>query len=665
MKVRTSQGSDRFGYFSFRHLYILLLRRPYSAIMFGAIFCTLVVKLFHSFRVNLPGQFFSWILADVAVLLAIEIVLVICCYHWPRRWVIRVACIVAAVVCTWSVMNAGWLMRTGTQILPTVLLPLFRDPLNSCAIIGYGLVRMPVAAVILLGPSGVALAFLFYILARPHRPRYRAKKFARRTSIVAVIVVGCALGRVGMMESDTERPLSSDLRYNVQLRAVANLVLSSSELLTNNHHHDNATRIVAAFDQVQIGRGESAGLDYNIVVVVLEGVQYRFTSLYDEKSTLTPYLVSLAKEGVEFSNTHSAVTHTTKVLFSLLTGKFPSVSQDISETVPVEKPYSSLATILKEQAGYRTAFFQSAKGNFEARPGLVHNLGFDKFWARENLDDPNAFLGSLGSDEFRMIEPISQWIREDSEKPFLLTVLCSVTHDPYVVPRWFAEPVRDPVERYRQAIRYTDDFIAKLDAELKSFGLKEKTIFCVIGDHGEAFGEHGLSGHERIEFEEALSIPFCLRCPGLLEPGVKVAESVSSIDLTPTLLTLLGYDIKSMDFDGLDALNLADMQRRVYFSGWLWQSPAGFIESNRKYVYNPSNQAVYVYDLRSDPLELTRLDVSQQQAVEIANDVLTWRENSVFKIIQTPKGEKKLYDNWSCRWEGRICLARYNNHSED
>jgi hypothetical protein len=26
-----------------------------------------------------------------------------------------------------------------------------------------------------------------------------------------------------------------------------------------------------------------------------------------------------------------------------------------------------------------TAFFQSAKGTFESRPGLVHNLGFEKF----------------------------------------------------------------------------------------------------------------------------------------------------------------------------------------------------------------------------------------------------------------------------------------------
>jgi phosphoglycerol transferase MdoB-like AlkP superfamily enzyme len=45
---------------------------------------------------------------------------------------------------------------------------------------------------------------------------------------------------------------------------------------------------------------------------------------------------------------------------------------------------------------FRTAFFQSAKGSFEARPGLVYNLGFDKFWARDDLNDPNAFLGGQG-----------------------------------------------------------------------------------------------------------------------------------------------------------------------------------------------------------------------------------------------------------------------------
>ena len=125
---------------------------------------------------------------------------------------------------------------------------------------------------------------------------------------------------------------------------------------------------------------------------------------------------------------------------------------------------------------------------------MVYNLGYDDFWARDDSDDPNSFLGYLGCDEFAMLKPVTEWIKAD-QRPFFLTVLCSVTHDPYEVPEWFATPAKEPLERYKQAIFYTDKFLSELDVKLGSLGLADNTIFCVIVDHGEAFGEHGLLGH--------------------------------------------------------------------------------------------------------------------------------------------------------------------------
>jgi phosphoglycerol transferase MdoB-like AlkP superfamily enzyme len=322
------------------------------------------------------------------------------------------------------------------------------------------------------------------------------------------------------------------------------------------------------------------------------------------------------------------------------------------------KPYASLATILKQNLNFRTAFFQSAKGNFECRPGLVYNLGFDKFWARDDLNDPNAFLGYLACDEFSMLEPITEWIKADP-RPFFLTILCSVAHDPYEVPEWFAAPAKEPVERYRQAIFYTDEFLAALDAELAKLNLTDKTILCVIGDHGEAFGEHGLLGHERIAFDEVLHIPFCLRAPFLAKPATTVTQAVSSVDLAPTLLALLGFDIEAADFDGVDALGHIPDDRKVYFSGWMRQSPAGFVKANRKFIYNPANKMVSVYDLSVDPLELSMTELPEQQATQIADEIIAWRKNSIFQLDQQRTGEKTLFDSWLCRWTNRVSSAKY------
>lgn len=632
-------------------LWQFLVPRAHSVIVFSALLCTLTVKWFHAERYNLTGHYFEWILTDIAFLLSVEVALSMLCFLWPKKWMVGLALIVAAVVCAWSFMNAGWLIRTGTQILPRVLLPLVRAPLSALCIVGVNLVKMPVAALVLLGPSVIALGFFFFVLSKPTVPRYEHKSFFIRVLICLVIVLAAVVLRLGTGRQDLAQVASVGLRDNAQLRAL------TSFLLPDFREQGEPKREIPSFDEVTITQSSIAPRQ-NVVMVVLEGIQYQYTSLAGTGSNSTPYLERLAREGVEFTNTRSCLTHTTKALFALLAGRYPSASQDIAEAVPATKPYASIATILRESLGYRTAFFQSAIGGFESRPGLVYNLGFDKFWARDDLGDPNSFLGYLGSDEFTMLQPIAQWIKA-SEQPFFLTVLCSATHDPYEVPLWFGAPAKEPLDRYRQAISYTDKFLAALDVELANSNLVDNTILCVVGDHGEGFGEHGLLGHERIAFEEVLRIPFCLRVPSMLAPGGKMAQPVSSLDVAPTLLGLLGFETECADFDGCNQFARVTEERRIYFCGWMQEGPAGFVKGDRKFVYNPVNKEVYAYDLKTDPLELVRIELPAQRAREIANEITSWRKGTIFRIPQQRTGKKLLFERWSCRWTNRVSSAKY------
>ena len=663
-----------------RQLYGFLAPRAYSAIMLGALFCTLAVKFYHAWHYAMVGDYFGWILDDVTVLLGVEAVLAAVCFRWPRRWVIRIATVVAAVVCTWSVMNAGLVIRKGMQILPTSILPLFRDPLNGFGLIGVNLAKMPVAAVVLLGPSAIALAFFFVVLVKAPLPDYNRRRFVKRILISLLVIFAAVLARGGAARRGSAQIAFERLRYNCQVRAVTTLVSSAYEWIVESDS-PGEKRKIPAFDEIKIELLEGQErINHNIVIVVLEGIQYRFTSFADERRSrvfatdyeipppgnLTPYLSALANDGVEFVNTRSTLTHTTKALFSLLTGRYPSVSQDLAEVVPAANPYASIATILKQKLNFRAAFFQSAKGNFECRPGLVHNLGFDKFWARDDLNDPNAFVGYLGCDEFSMLEPIAEWIKTD-DRPFLLAIMCSVSHDPYEIPEWFVaelpdrlgSPTKKPVERYWQTIFYTDRFLAALDAELAKLNLTDKTIFCVVGDHGEAFGEHSMHGHERIVLDENLQVPFVLRAPFLIEPASKVTKPVGSVDLTPTLLALLGFDISGAGFDGVDVLADVPDDRRVYFAGWLRLSPAGFVRGNRKFIYNPVNKRVFVYDMSSDPDELVRMELPEEQERKIADEVVGWRKDSIFQLDQVRAGEKVVFSRWLCDWRNRVSLAKY------
>jgi len=640
------------------HLYGFLAPRAYSVIMLGALFCTLAAKLFHCLRIgSTSGEYFGWIFADIAVLLGIEVILAAACFCRPRKWIIRIAVVVAAVICTWSVVNAGWLIRTGTQVLPCVLLPLIRDPLSSLGMIGVNLIRMPAAAVALLGPSAVALTFFFFVLVRPRSLDSSRKRFVIKVLVSLVIVFVTAVAHSATVKQSSAQIASAGLWHNCQLEAVAGSLADSARL--NRADLAKIKREIPTLDQIQAARSSEPGRPaYNLVVVVLEGVQYRYTSLYDKKSGLTPYLANLAARGAEFANARSSLTHTTKALFALLTGRFPSAYQDIAEAVPAAQPYAGVASILKHKLNFRTAFFLSGKGQFECGPGLVYNLGFDKFFAREDLGDSRAFVGYMSGDEFAMLPPIVEWIKAD-ERPFFLTFMCSVTHDPYEVPRWFAEPAKELVDRYRQTISYTDKFLAALDAELNKLNLADKTILCVISDHGEGFGEHGLFAHEAIPFDEALRIPWVIRAPALIEPATRVTEPVCSVDLTPTLLALLGFDTGTFDFDGINALAPIPNGRKVFFTSWMQYSPAGYVKGGLKFIYTPTTQTVSVYDLIADPFEHVGTELHQQQAQEIAAEIIDWQRNSVFRVNQQLSGEKTLFDHWHCNWHKRIAWADY------
>ena len=650
MVSRHLQSGNKYKGVVLSRLRCFLAPRAYSVIMLAALIYTMTAKLFHSWRYDLLDEYLGWIMADLSVLIAIEVILSLICFRWPKKAVVRLATVFAAVVYTWSVMNAGWLIRTGTQILPRVLLSLVRAPINSFCIVGVNLAKMPTVAVALLAPSAVALAFFLFVLAKPKLPVYDRRRFIARIIFCMAIVITAAVAHPAVARRGSSQVGSAGLRYNSQLRAVMSLVLA------DYRRPPDPKRTIPAFDQLKVEL-EPQHIKSNVVVVVLEGVQYQHTSLANRQNNLTPYLESLAGQGIEFPNTRSSLTHTTKALFALLTGRFASASQDIAEAVPVVKPYASVATILRDKLGYRTAFFQSALGSFESRPGLVYNLGFDDFWARDDSDDPNSFLGYLACDEFAMLKPITEWIKA-GQQPFFLTVLCSVTHDPYEVPEWFGIPAKEPLERYRQAIFYTDKFLAELDVELGNLGLADNTILCVIGDHGEAFGEHGLLGHERIAFDEVLRIPFCLRAPFLVETGVRITEPASSIDLTPTLLGLLGFETESIGFDGVDLLKPVPQDRRVYFTGWMQEGPAGFIEGNRKFIYNPTNKTTCVYDLTADPKELNRIELPKLKANKMAEEIVAWRKSTVFRIDQQRTGKKELFNHWICRWTDRVSSTK-------
>ena len=109
-------------------------------------------------------------------------------------------------------------------------------------------------------------------------------------------------------------------------------------------------------------------------------------------------------------------------------------------------------------------------------------------------------------------------------------------------------------EAYRAGLRHVDDRLAAtLDAIDR---LPAGTVVVVVGDHGEAFGEHDMLYHGRFVFPEMVHVPLLVRAEGLPRGGV-VDTPCSLTDLAPTVLELAGVPVPA----GLDGVSLRHATR--------------------------------------------------------------------------------------------------------
>lgn len=93
---------------------------------------------------------------------------------------------------------------------------------------------------------------------------------------------------------------------------------------------------------------------------------------------------------------------------------------------------------------------------------------------------------------------------------------------------------------YDAAIAYVDHHLAAVFDVLAQQGVLEETAIIITGDHGDAFGEHGIYS-DHVNADECVHrIPLIVHWPGLeTARGSKLSPLQSNVDFAPTLCDLL------------------------------------------------------------------------------------------------------------------------------
>ncbi len=276
---------------------------------------------------------------------------------------------------------------------------------------------------------------------------------------------------------------------------------------------------------------------YNVVLITLDAVRADHLGVYGYERPTSPNLDNLARLSLTFDAAWSASNFTALSLYSLFTGVYPSGYLE-GESI-ISRAGVTLGEWL-ERAGYRT----------EAIVDLTERLqhvfiGFDAvdqtLGIRAAQAVRNRSTGSTAA-ELTQLSTAALARLGEGEAPFFLWVHYSEPHAEYL-PHPEASFGDTAIDRYDGEIAFADAAVGDLLVALRDGGRLKDTVIVVTADHGEAFGEHGVSTHGQSLYEEELHVPLLVYLPAASGAGFRARRLASPVDLTdlaPTIMDAVG-----------------------------------------------------------------------------------------------------------------------------
>ncbi len=344
----------------------------------------------------------------------------------------------------------------------------------------------------------------------------------------------------------------------------------------------------------------------NVVLIVIDTLRADHLQIYDYERKTSPRMRRTLWHGAVFDRAYSHAPWTAPSVASLLTS-LPVRDHGITRWEhPLAGELLTLPEVLLGE-GFQTHAIIS-------HTVLSPAMGFDQGFAVYDvsaleLGSPSKTISSQHVTD-RAIAAL-----EDFEEPFFLMLHYFDPHNAYMPHEEHRFGATDE-DLYDGEIAYTDQYVGRFLSTLGELGHKDDTLVVLLADHGEEFRDHGGTRHTNTLYEELVRVPLVIRGPGIQRH--RVDGVVRSIDLAPTILTLLGLAVPQ-EFSG-GALPLVrgrfepGEDRPVFMETRRFTDLRAVVLGDLKLIRDERTGAVRVFDLAADPEE--RSPVSPGEAEE-------------------------------------------------
>ena len=363
------------------------------------------------------------------------------------------------------------------------------------------------------------------------------------------------------------------------------------------------------------GSGRNDGHNYNVIVVIMEGMSYNKTAHGGNPHNLTPFLDALMDKSLSFNNCYTTGTHTYCGIYSTSVS-YPVVFRNHAlKRIPVLQ-YDGIAATLQRQ-GYQTAYFTTHDKEFDNVAGFMSQNGVERIISQADYpaNEVKTTLGVPDDYMFRFAMPVFDEMYANG-RPFCATMMTASDHGPYYIPEYF-EP-RNTEQKY-QITEYADWSLQRFIEMAQEKPWFDNTLFVFVADHGAALDT---------DYSIPLSYfhtPLVFYMPDKLQPQHNEAIA-SQMDVFPTVMGILGKKYINNTF-GIDLLN--ENRPYTYFMGddkygvlnheWLLiNKPAE--EQIGLYKYQTKEKKNYISDYPELAKEMQKYAESAWQVSEYQQD---------------------------------------------
>lgn len=433
-----------------------------------------------------------------------------------------------------------------------------------------------------------------------------------------------------------------------------------------------------------------------VVIVMTDTTRWDMLGCYRNSGLRTPNLDALASGGVRFERAYTCTPVCGPARSALFTGTWPHGNGSWANNLPLGQGVPTVGERLSEN-GIRAAYVGKWHldgtdyfGNGRCPAGWDPDYWFDGRRYLEELSErdrrrsrkPLTHTEDVASDftfahrcTDRAVDYLSRYGAED----FLLVISYDEPHDPSISPREYAgmyndfefpksENVWDTLkdkpqhqrvwaaagpEHDRDVIRisnpnffgsqsFVDSQIGRVIAAIDEFAPDALVLYT--SDHGDALRSHRLSGKGPAMYDEIARIPLIARWRGVTPPGSVRRQPASHIDVSPTVLDVMGLPVPPY-LDGrsmIDVLTnpVSESGEPIFcefgryevdhdgFGGF--QPMRGVFDGRYKLVVNLLS-GDELYDLDADPGELTNLIETDQHVARrdaLHDQLLDWMHNT-------------------------------------